>query len=318
MKDRLYEGFNVLIVGAGKVADRHVEAQRDLGAQVTLYDVISQKAKNKAKVLGVGSTNDLEGAISSSDLVYICTPANLHSVVAKKAIQAGKDIFCEKPLTSDLARAEELASLVDKFGTKFIVANYVRLEPNFLEAKRIVQSGELGRMLAINGFYFQNIDYVGKETPWRREVPVLFDGGVHPIDTVCWMADEPVVGVCVGTGSTPEDVRLFLSFESGLNSTIRVFANADPAIVGVGLSLVGALGTANTHHKWDHLDIDINGENIRRQTPTQERPVNAAARIVNAYLTGLRPDHAPLPDIHQAIPIIRILDMAQKDITRKS
>ncbi len=322
MKDKLYEDFNVLVVGAGTTGERHALAQQTIGAQVTLYDTDFKKAQDKADRLGISSTKDLEGAISDTNLVYVCTPAFLHTKVAKTAIRAGKDVFCEKPLTTNLSEAQDLEKLVRQFGTRFIVGHYVRLESSFSEARKISQSDEFGRITSMYASYLQNINEAIVETPWRKFSSLLFDGGSHAVDTVCWIAGEPVKSVSAVTSRkvdptypNPEKFRLFLKFQSDLAAQVWINAKAPTSKAGINLSVAGEYGVLKTHHKWDHIQlINNNGIETSRLAPWEEHPVDGVARIINGYLTGRFLDYDPLPNIHEAMQIMRVLDAAQRSI----
>ncbi len=313
---------NVLVVGAGIAGERHTKAQIDLGSRVALYDIDPQKAAVKAASLSVSHAEDLTSAISASSLVYICTPDDLHTEIAAQVIRSGKDVFCEKPLTTNLGDALTLQQLVHQFGTQFIVGTYYRLTPNFTEAKRVVDAGEIGRPLSLEATYLHDMKPYEGITPWRLNQDFLYGGGIHPIDLAYWLAGEPVKQVFATTGfkldqnhPSPEDYQIILGFLSGLKAHIWLNSRVQRPVHGTDLVVSGSRGTIQTHNQADSLQIFKTGDGaFSRQPIVNQFTVPIAARITNDYLQGQRTDHRPLPGIDEAIEVMQILDAAEKSI----
>lgn len=89
------------------------------------------------------------------DFVSVATPNHTHFEIAKAAIQAGFNVMCDKPMTFDLAQAEELANLVDKSNVIFGLTHNYTGYPLVRQAREMILSGELGDIQAIRSFYIQ-------------------------------------------------------------------------------------------------------------------------------------------------------------------
>ncbi|GIW78557.1 MAG: oxidoreductase [Gemmatales bacterium] len=89
------------------------------------------------------------------DFVSIATPNHTHFEIAKAFAEAGFNIMCDKPLTFDLAQAEELAKIVEKTGVVFAVTHNYTGYPLVRQARDMVRNGELGEINAIRAFYIQ-------------------------------------------------------------------------------------------------------------------------------------------------------------------
>src|SRR6202040_1954249 len=89
------------------------------------------------------------------DFASVATPNNTHFEIAKAFAEAGFNVLCDKPLTFDLAQAEELAKVVQKTGVVFAVTHNYTGYPLVRQAREMVQSGELGEINAIRAFYIQ-------------------------------------------------------------------------------------------------------------------------------------------------------------------
>jgi predicted dehydrogenase len=89
------------------------------------------------------------------DFVSVATPNHTHFEIAKAFAEAGFNVMCDKPLTFDLAQAEELARVVQKTGVVFGVTHNYTGYPLVRQARDMVKAGELGEIQAVRAFYIQ-------------------------------------------------------------------------------------------------------------------------------------------------------------------
>lgn len=89
------------------------------------------------------------------DFVSVATPNHTHFEIAKTAVEAGFNVICDKPMTFDLAEAEELGRVVDKSGVVFAVSHNYTGYPLVRQARQMVLSGELGEINAVRSNYIQ-------------------------------------------------------------------------------------------------------------------------------------------------------------------
>lgn len=130
------------------------------------------------------------------DIVDICTPNIYHYETAKKAILAGKGVYCEKPLAITSAQADELAGLAKQKGVCCgMVFNNRYLSP-ILRAKELALQGKIGRILSFNAKYYHSsaLD-VEKNAGWKQDSDICgggvwFDLGSHVIDLIYYLCGE--------------------------------------------------------------------------------------------------------------------------------
>ena len=109
------------------------------------------------------------------DFVSITTPNHVHFDAAAAFAQAGFNVVCDKPMTLDLAQAEELAKIVKKTGIAFALTHNYTGHPLVRQAREMVKSGELGEIQAIRAFYIQGwlrtrLESEGqKQASWRTD-----------------------------------------------------------------------------------------------------------------------------------------------------
>ena len=120
------------------------------------------------------------------DVVCVYSPDALHAESCIDALENGKHVVCTKPMVTELEDAITLVKLVRNTGLKFLVGQTMRFDRQFLDAKRRYDSGQLGKLIAVESFYLHDMRPVYDFTPWRLQMPqdFMFGGCVHSIDII--------------------------------------------------------------------------------------------------------------------------------------
>lgn len=152
----------------------------------------SEKSRNLA-VERAGyafSTDDYRELVTRDDvdIVNVCTPNYLHREQVLAALEAGKHVYCDKPLAMNAAEAEQMANAANKAGTTCQVTFHLRYSPAILRAKQLVDEGFLGDITAFRAAYL-HAGYVDPNRPisWRTDKEkagggALVDLGSHVLD----------------------------------------------------------------------------------------------------------------------------------------
>lgn len=162
--------MRVAIVGCGNIANSHASALRNQKQTLALcVGRTLDKAEAFAKQWDVEKFSDrFEDALQADiDCIHICTPPTLHYMMAKKAMEAGKHVVCEKPLCLDSAQAKELWELSRKANTLAAVNYNVRYHDACQKARKIVRSEDFGKQLLIHGSYMQQFSLLPCDYMWR-------------------------------------------------------------------------------------------------------------------------------------------------------
>lgn len=127
------------------------------------------------------------------EAVYIPLPNNLHVPFTIKAAEAGKHVLCEKPIAMNATEASTLIDVRDRTGVRIQEAFMVRTHPQWLETRRLINSGKIGSLRAINGFFsFYNPDPANIRNQLELGGGALMDIGCYPINISRFMyAAEP-------------------------------------------------------------------------------------------------------------------------------
>jgi predicted dehydrogenase len=143
-------------------------------------------------------TGDYRGLLARDDIhvVDICVPNRWHEEVVLAAAEAGKHIYCEKPLAMDLAQARRMAEAVRRSGVKNQMTFNFRFFPAVLRAQQLMAEGFVGRVFSFRGRYHRS-SYIDPAKPlsWRlrRDVAgggALFDIGSHLLDLFLWLLGD--------------------------------------------------------------------------------------------------------------------------------
>jgi predicted dehydrogenase len=117
------------------------------------YDIKPERAYSSVKDMIAGETKLPES--ERIDFVSVATPNHTHFEIAKSFAEAGFNVMCDKPMTFDLAQAEELAKIVQKSGVVFAVTHNYTGYPLVRQARDMVKAGEFGEINAIRATYVQ-------------------------------------------------------------------------------------------------------------------------------------------------------------------
>ncbi len=197
--------IKVAVAGLGFIGPAHIEALRRLpNIEVSaISDIDPDTAKAKALALGIQKyTADFDELIHDDiDSVHICTPNNLHYQMAKKALQAGKHVICEKPLATTIDEAEELVRLAKEKKLINAVHFNIRYYPLVRQMKLMREKGELGEVYSIIGSYLQDWLFYETDYNWRLEPEqsgesrAIADIGSHLIDLLEYISGLEIVEV---------------------------------------------------------------------------------------------------------------------------
>jgi predicted dehydrogenase len=203
------------------------------------------------------------------DFVSVATPNHTHFEIARAAVEAGFNVMCDKPMTFDLAQAEELLKIVEKSGVVFAVTHNYTGNPLVRQAREMIQAGELGEIQAIRSCYIQGWlrtrleDSGQKQSAWRTDpsksgaAGCFGDIGTHAYNLARYMS-----------GLLPETVSAQLpTFEKGRK--LDDYGHAVIRMENGGLCTVTA--SQISHGRENDLFIEIDGTKgaiqWRQETP---------------------------------------------------
>ena len=195
---------DVLVVGGGSIGERHLRCFLQTGqVRASLCDVSPAIRERLAGDYDLVATFDDYDPIdlSAYDMVVICTPANMHIPMALRAVEAGCNVLCEKPLSTNLDGVDELADAIERKGVVFSVAYVMRAMPPMAALKRRLEAGEIGQVMTVvasAGQHFPTYRPAYREIYYTRHETgggALQDAVTHMLNFVLWCMG-PAASVC--------------------------------------------------------------------------------------------------------------------------
>ncbi len=185
--------INVAVVGTGALGSLHAAnfAQIDGCRVKRVYDIVAENAENCAEPLGAEVASDFDQCLADDiDAIAVVTPTDVHAQYCIRAAQAGKHIFCEKPMARTVDEADQVVAAVEAAGVKMMVGHVLRFFPEYQTARQMIQEGQLGnvgmiRMARIN---LMPGDWYGD---LQRSGGVILDMIIHDFDWLLWTLGPP-------------------------------------------------------------------------------------------------------------------------------
>ncbi len=263
--------MRVALIGAGRIGHLHA---RLLGAtdgieEVVIADAVDGRAIALAAEVGGTPAASIEEALAAADAVVIAASTDAHAGLIRAAIGRRLPTFCEKPLAADLGDTLAVAREIEASGVPFQLGFQRRFDPGYREARRLVESGELGTIYALR--------LAGHDPAPPHESYIPASGGlfrdfsIHDFDVLRWL-----------TGSEVEEV-----YADGGVRGFEVFAKYGDVDTAVAtLRLRNGVLAVMTVARHDPLGYDIRAEIFGSR---------------DSVAVGLGP-HTPLRSVEPGVP----------------
>jgi len=188
------------VLGVAKIATAKVIPAMQRGEWCEVAAIASRdagRARQAADRLGIPKAySSYEEALADPEIeaVYNPLPNHLHVSWSKRSAEAGKHVLCEKPVAMSVAECRSLIAVRDRTGVKIGEAFMVRTHPQWLRARELARSDEIGELRAVMGAF----SYFNRDPNNIRNVPefgggALMDIGCYPIQIARFLfAEEPL------------------------------------------------------------------------------------------------------------------------------
>ena len=217
------------IFGTGFIGRVHLDAVRRVEGVEAVAIVDTNVAVAQSLAAGFGITNvvaDYHEILRNPeiDAVHICTPNSQHFSMVKEALEAGKHVICEKPLSISVEEGQELVAVAAKSGLRNCVSHNLRYYPMVQQIRRMREDGDLGEILIVQGSYSQ--DWLMYETDWNWRIVSKIGGpsrcmadiGSHWFDMAEHVTGQRVSSLCA-------DLQTFHTTRKEPKKSIETFAN---------------------------------------------------------------------------------------------
>jgi predicted dehydrogenase len=194
------------VIGGGFIGPVHVEALRRIGVQVVgLLGGAPDRAAVAARRLALPKVyRSLEELLGDErvGVVHVASPNPLHFPQARRVLESGRHLLCEKPLATSSEETAALRSLAESRPEQAAAVNYnIRYYPLCREIRQRITSGTLGRVLSVTGSYVQDWLLYPEDYNWRVEpdgrtnLRAVADIGTHWMDLAQFLIGRPIRAV---------------------------------------------------------------------------------------------------------------------------
>ncbi len=245
------------VIGAGGIADRRTIPEGIMPASnselVAVMDIDEARTKEVAAKYDVPRwyTSDAELLDDPAvEAVYIATPVNLHVQQTVAAAEKGKHVLCEKPLALTLDESRRIVDACKAAGVKLSVGLMMRYHACHQEIKRIIESGEIGRLVMGRvqfTCWYPRIPGAWRQNPACSGGGALMDLGVHTADLLrFFFGDVDAVTAFVDTTvqdyPVDDSALMLMKFKSGAQGVVESYFNIPDAAAQNALEIYGTKG----------------------------------------------------------------------------
>ena len=296
--------LNVGIIGAGRIGKVHAEnlAFRLPEARtLAIVDVNRETAQAVAARCGIPTVaRSSEEILANPEIeaVLICSSTDTHADLIVQAAQAGKHIFCEKPISHGLSEIDRALAAVARAGVKLQIGFNRRFDANFARARDAVTSGEIGTPRLM---HIISRDPAPPPISYIRVSGGMFmDMTIHDFDMARFLIGDEVeevytaggvmVDTEIGAAGDLDTAVVTLRFKSGVIGTID---NSRQAAYGYDqrVEILGSLGSIATSNCYPNQAVVSTGSNVRRDLPLNffmERYTESFVTEVRSFVQAVR------------------------------
>lgn len=268
------------IIGAGRIGKLHANnlVSRVKDAElVAISDVYEPAAKDLAEKLGVANYySDYHKILEDPtiDAVFICSSTNTHSPISIEAAQAGKHIFCEKPIDHDLDKIKKVLDEVKKAGVKYQVGFNRRFDRNFSHVHDVVKNGGIGDVQIVK------VTSRDPEAPPLSYVKVsggiFVDMTIHDFDMVRYLSGSEVTevsafGACLVNPEIAKagDVDTCIITLRFTNGALGVIDNSRQAVYGYDqrIEVFGSKGCITADNETPNNTTYYTADGVMKEKP---------------------------------------------------
>jgi UDP-2-acetamido-3-amino-2,3-dideoxy-glucuronate N-acetyltransferase len=320
-------GPRVAVIGAGYWGINHVRNFYELGALGAVCDTGAYALKAVAERFpATRLETDYRCLLADGSLrgVVIATPAETHYPMALAAIEAGKDVLVEKPLTLDLADGARLVKLAARRGAVLMVGHLLEYHPAIIKLRELIASGALGELRYI----YSNRLNLGKV---RREENILWSFAPHDIAIILRLVGSlPALVTSTGGAYLQPNIAdvtvTNIEFPTGVRAHIFVswlHPHKEQRMVVIGSKRMAVFDDVSKQEKlliYDQGVEFVNGEPVTRKSDGVAEPLEESEplrRECAHFLDCIERRARPLTDGESGLRVLRVLEAAGRSLANR-
>lgn len=314
-------GTKVLLLGIGRWGANHLRVLHSLPIDFYVAE-LDAKRLDSARAMGIDashlSTNykDLAGKV---DAAVVVTPAQSHFALCKEFLEAGKDVFVEKPITLVSKEAKSLAELAEQKKRILQVGHIFRFDPASQWLRDAIRQGKFGKLKILRGVFG------GFKRP-RNDSGVTFADAIHFIDLFNFCLGKPPVSVnavmkdFMGRGMEDESF-ISMDYEPGVWATVSTGYHSpgkfrSVEVLGDQLSAVCDYNVAQYKVKTYANKHTVMGKDAKAEEGAVQQlefpPEEPLLAELRAFVNSVQTRKPPLADGWAGYESVRVIEAAMK------
>jgi UDP-N-acetyl-2-amino-2-deoxyglucuronate dehydrogenase len=248
--------YSFVIIGCGRIAERHAQQIKRLGKLVAVCDSIAQKANDFAEKHSVKAYYSIEDLLEKEvkiDVAAICTPNGLHAIQSILSLQKGINVLCEKPMCIKVDDGLAMIKAAETANKKLFIVKSSRYTPCVQKLKAIIEKDVLGKIFSfqLNCVWNRSANYYANS--WKGTLNL--DGGTlftqfsHYIDVLIWLLGDVDAISGFRANASGKDIdfedtgAIAIKLQNGAIGTLHYSVNAFEKNEEVSLTIVAEKGT---------------------------------------------------------------------------
>ena len=180
--------LNIAVVGVGHIGSQHAKHASHLGTLVAVCDIKQDRAKSIAEQYHCKSYFSLDELLAGEKNLLISLrfvhPNGLHAEHSIKALKAGCNVLCEKPMATTVRDCERMIHTAEETNKRLFIVKQNRFNPPVKAVKKVIDEGKLGKILnvQVNCFWNRNREYyLGSD--WRGKLSNGWRDAVYTVQS---------------------------------------------------------------------------------------------------------------------------------------
>ncbi|MGI9523103.1 MAG: Gfo/Idh/MocA family protein [Hyphomicrobiaceae bacterium] len=288
------ELINVGIVGTGWCGGIRAETCADCPQidQVHIAEIKPERLREVSNLINPASaTEDYRTLLDNDDIdafFISATPEDLHFPMAKEALQRGKHVFLEKPISLTLQEADELVVLAKTNQLKFTIGYSQRFNPKYAYVKKCLEDGTLGKPVSalVSRHITRNL---GKKISGRIKLSPAAMEATHDLDFILWCLEpakpirvyaQSVYKVMAETVDAPDCTWIIVTMDDGTAFTIGagwILPPGYPNYSATTIEFVGSEGSLLIDDT--HRDVILNTMRDGMRLPMSTMPGESVGHV---------------------------------------
>lgn len=302
--------LGVSVIGCGSWGRNHARIYNEL-ENAYLIAVVDEK-KERAKEIGeryrVEWHTDAEEILKRLDVeaISICTPTIAHAETSLRAIESGKHVLVEKPMTNTIEEAEALIKAAREHGVHLAVGFVERFNPAVTEAIKLISNREIGEVILAHA------RRVSRRPLRIGDVGVIKDLSIHDIDVILQLFKSKLEGVYAVAGSIAHDfedyANIMLRFKGDRNAFIETNWLTPRKVRR--LIITGTEGLINVEYITQEITIE-NQKRLYQPFIENKEPLRLE---LQHFVDSVLRDETPKPSGEDGLKVLKICEAALKSV----